>query len=319
MNAATRAARAGVAVFAVLGLAIGPARAERARPEEARGACGGRRPLAFWEELERGGFAVPAGETAAGLLEELEPCLASTDPRLRDELAYNAAVAWIYRDKKLSDAEVRGRLAIWVANLRRGIGESGTDGVFGRSFSALSLSIVAARDNAQPFLERAEFGSLLHAALEYLAAEKDVRGFDADKGWVHSAAHTADLLKFLARSRHLARAEQMLVLDAIAAKLDAVGQAFTHGENERLARAVASVARRSDLDIAVFERWLSGFVSRNKELWAAPAIDPRRLAAWVNGKDLLHSLFVELSLDAGPEHAGDAPRARVLECLREIG
>jgi hypothetical protein len=318
MNDATRPAWGAVAM-AVLALAVGPAGAETTEAEDAGGACGGRRPRAFWEELERGGFALPAGESAASLLEELDPCLASTDPKLRDDLAYNAAAAWIYRDKKLSDAEVRRRIATWVANLRRGIGESGTDSVFRRSFSALDLSIVAALDNARPFLERPEFESLLHAALEYLAAEKDVRGFDADKGWAHSAAHTADLLKFLARSQKLARAEQPLVLDAIAAKLEAVGQAFTHGENERLARAVASIARRADLDTAAFERWLSGFASRSKDLWQAPAIDPRRLAAWVNGKDLLRGLFVELSLDAGPEHAGDAPRARVLECLREIG
>src|SRR5262245_55777097 len=257
MNAVTRSpwAAAAVAVLAVaLGTAVGPVLAEA---EEAGARCGGNRPRAFWDELERNGFAVPAGESSAALLEELEPCLASPDPKLRDELEYNAAAAWIYRDKRLSDAEVRRQIATWVANLRRGIGESGTDSVFRRSFSALNLSIVAALDNARPFLERSEFESLLRAALDYLAAEKDVRGFDVEKGWIHSAAHTADLLKFLGRSRHLTAAEQPLVLDAIAAKLDAVGLVFTHGENERLARAVASLARRADLDTTAFARWLS--------------------------------------------------------------
>src|SRR5262249_17337331 len=140
-------------------------------------ACGGRRPHAFWEELERHDFGVPAGESAAALLDELQPCLASADPKLRDDLEYSAAAAWIYRDKRLSDAEGRKLVSTWVANLRVGLGESGTDSVFRRSFSALNLSIVAALDNARPFLERSEFESLLRAALAYLADEKDVRGF----------------------------------------------------------------------------------------------------------------------------------------------
>ena len=317
MNAAPRSPWAVVGLAALL-LAASSTGAEAADAQDTAAACPGPRPHAFWEGVERGGFALPPGTSAAELLDELQPCLASPDPKLRDNLVYEATAAWMYRDKRLSDAEVRKLLATWVANLRLGLGEEGTDSVLRRSFSALCLSIVAALDNARPFLERSEFASLLRAALDYLAGEKDVRGFEPGKGWIHSAAHTADLLKFLARSRHLLPAEQPLVLDAIGAKLEAAGQVFTHGENERLARAVASLARRADLDGAAFDRWLSGFTARHKQLWEAPEIDPLRLAAEQNGKDLLRSLFVELVLDAGPERAGEGPRGRVLECLRNL-
>ena len=37
-------------------------------------------------------------------------------------------------------------------------------------------------------------------ALAYLAAELDLRGIEPRVGWIHATAHTADLLKFLARN-----------------------------------------------------------------------------------------------------------------------
>ena len=59
--------------------------------------------------------------------------------------------------------------------------------------------------------------------MNYLKDEQDVRGFDARLGWLHSVAHTADLLKFLARSPHLQVQEQAVVLKAIA---DQAGSAW---------------------------------------------------------------------------------------------
>jgi hypothetical protein len=63
--------------------------------------------------------------------------------------------------------------------------------------------VIAARDNDAPFLTPPEFDGLLEHALAYFHDERDTRGFDAVKGWMHSAAHTSDLLKFLARSSRL--------------------------------------------------------------------------------------------------------------------
>lgn len=61
-----------------------------------------------------------------------------------------------------------------------------------------------------------------------------LRGYLPDKGWLHSAAHTADLVRFLGRSRHLTVAEQKRILDVVAGKLEA--PVFVWGEDERLAR-----------------------------------------------------------------------------------
>ena len=88
-----------------------------------------------------------------------------------------------------------------ATSLRAGIGEAGTDTVLLRSFSALDLSILAALELQDPALDDSGYRGLLDDALAYLAAERDLRGIDPRVGWIHATAHTADLLKFLARIR----------------------------------------------------------------------------------------------------------------------
>ena len=61
------------------------------------------RTRAEWIALETSGFAVPAGQSAAAVLLEMNPLLAPTDPALRDDVAFSAAEKWIVRDKIVSD------------------------------------------------------------------------------------------------------------------------------------------------------------------------------------------------------------------------
>src|SRR5206468_4220584 len=121
-----------------------------------------------------------------------------------------------------------------------------TDSVLRRSFSALDLSLLAALDLERPFLDQGAFDHLLTAALDYLASERDVRSFDPRVGWIHATAHTADLIKFLARNPKLGTVDTARILDAFAAKLAAVREPLTRGETERMARAVLSLAMRQD-------------------------------------------------------------------------
>jgi hypothetical protein len=274
---------------------------------------------AFWLAIAKNDYRVPDGESADALVLELNQYLGSPDPQLRDDCAYSIAAAWIYRDKRLSNGTLRSLLATWTANFRKGLGETGSDGIFARSFSALDLSTLAAFDNVKPFLEDAEFASLLSATLAYLEGEKDLRGFDPQKGWMHATAHTADLLKFLGRSPRLQPADQGLILAAIRAKLSAVGHVFVYGENERLARAVESLALRPDFDRAAFSAWMEQLKADGKRLWQnGPAIDPARFPPVQNSKDLLRSLYVDLALRGQDRPAVEEIRGEILRCLEAL-
>jgi Protein of unknown function (DUF2785) len=257
------------------------------------------RDPAFWEGIVASHYAVPEGESPASLMAELTTLLASPDPKLRDTYGYGIAVAWIYRDTKLSPPELKTLVSEWTANLGRGLGSTGTDDVFRRSFSALDLSLLAALDLKRPFLAQADFERLLSAALDYLAGERDLRAYDATKGWIHATAHTADLVKFLARNDKLAAPEQQRIVDAIEAKLGGVDVAFTHGEDERLASALASLASRADASPTLLDPWLARLSKTGAELWRnEPLVDPAEYRSVQNQENALKNLHVILSVRA---------------------
>lgn len=272
---------------------------------------------AFWQRLADQDGQLPDGQSAAALVGELAKFLGSPDPTLRDGFAYSLTASWIYRDQRLSPEELRPLLGQWSANLKQGIGEQGTDSVLLRSFSALQLSVLAAYDLKAPYLTKAEFDQLLSTALDYLATERDVRGYDVEKGWLHSVAHTADLIKFLARSRHLGAADQRRILEGIAGKLASAGP-LTHGEDERLALAVLSLLGRADFDAAAFRAWHGAYPARQQALAASKPFDIAGYAGLENAKHLLRSLHSMLAQAKEPAAAVVSARQELLATLAEL-
>ena len=272
-------------------------------------------PKSFWQAIADAKFEVPAGSTAGRLAPELVDLLGSPDPVLRDDLAYSILTSWIYRQKLLGPTELEPMLATLEGNLARGIGATGGDGVLRRSFSALMLSVVAARENEAPFMTDAQFRHLLDAGITYVHDERDLRGFDARVGWMHSVAHTADLLKFLARNPRVTRADQARLLAAIADKNRTSPESFSQGEDERMARVVISIVRRSDLDRDGFRSWLTGM----QEAAAFPKTPTvESLRAGQNARHLLSSLWTELSVDDRASEGADFARAALRDVLKTL-
>ena len=198
--------------------------------------------------------------------------------------------------------------------MKIGIGESGTNSVLRRSFSALSLSSIAEREAKIPFLGEARYHQLLADAVTYLQSERDLRGYDAKLGWIHANAHTADLLQALANSPLLTREEQDSMVSAIAARLSSAPEVYTQGEQDRMAAAVLAVIRRSDYEFDSFEKWLAKVQEEDKSVWANP-LTPEALARYQNHTYFLQGLAVRISLEPdSPRIAGF--RKRVLEILR---
>ncbi len=273
----------------------------------------------FWKALASE-CAVPAGESAASLVREAVSLLGSPDSEWRDDIGYGVVASCVYRKKLLRPEERRALVAELSANLRREIGESGTDGVLLRSFSALDLSLLAALELQDPALDAPGYSRLVDDALAYLRDEKDLRGIEPRVGWIHATAHTADLLKFLARDARLAPADHARLLDAAWSKLTTPGTpVFTHAEDERLASALVSVVRRSDFDVAVLEPWLARFVAQEKQVWEVSPPEAAALDASQNARNLLRSLYVQLSLPLPAPAGGQAAaRDKLLATLQQI-
>lgn len=268
----------------------------------------------FWQAIAKNKFAVPEHESADALAHELSALLASPDPELRDELAYSILTTWIYRkNSPISTPTLISLTDEWRANLKSGLGESGTNSVLKRSFSALCLSSMARREAKLPFMGEERYHQLVSEAVSYLVAERDLRGYDAQLHWIHATAHTADLLAALAQSPLLAKQEQTNLLAAIDARLATVPDVYTQGEQDRLAAAVVAVVRRTDFDASDFGPWLDKIKNEDKDTWTATT--PESLARYQNHNYLLQALTARISLEPDSPKMTEY-RQQVLALLR---
>src|SRR5580704_3021660 len=248
----------------------------------------------FWRAIAKNRYAVPDGQPVFPLLRELSGYLGSRDPELRDDLAYSITTIWIKHQTRISTDELYSLLDDWQANLRTGIGETGNDGILKRSFSALSLVALAERDLKMQFLGEERYRAFLANALAYLRDERDLRGFDPTLGWIHSTAHTADLLVALAANPLLRKEDQPRLLDAIARRLSSAHEIFVYGEQDRLAALAATIAARKNFDTLAFHTWLSALDTADQRTWKDSPPHLELLQTFENDTYMLRGLAVYL-------------------------
>ena len=268
----------------------------------------GRHEREYWKQIAKNHYAVPAGQEVWPLVRELSGYLGSPDPELRDDLAYSLLEVWIGRQKQLSSEQLLTLLEEWQANLRAGIGETGGDGVFRRSFSALCLATLAERELRDPFLGENRFRTLLSRALEYLNEERDLRGFDAKKGWIHATAHTADLLAALAENRHLTREDQGRMLQGIKQRLATAEDIFQYGEPDRLANVAAAIIAREDFDAARWPSWVAGMDEEDGVVWHDSPPKLQLLARFENDSYFLRATVAQISLRTASSASAEAQK-----------
>ncbi len=248
----------------------------------------------FWRSIVEHDCAIPEGCAASQLLDELTENLGSTDPELRDTLTLTILATWLERGA-YSNKDMRTLIPSMLIGLRAGIGESGTDLVFQRTFSALVLAELIHVDNKQPYLLDSEVFNVLDKALAYLLAEHDPRGYVPEKGWAHALAHTADLLMVLARSRYLGKSELLHILQVIAARLVDSGHAlYMDNEDERLVNTVMAALERNLLDVKSLSTWTESLVRADDGGWKDAFLSETDNRARFNIKTFLRSLHYRL-------------------------
>ena len=266
------------------------------------------RGKAFWLALRDTKFALPAGESRAAILRDAEALVESEDPVLRDDVGYGLTAAWVYRDQSVETPA----LIEFATHLQQRLKQ--LDGpVWGRSFAALNLSLVAAAELKRPVLSQEQFDSLVEIATDELVLEPDLRGHDPTLGWLHATAHTADLLKFLGRDDRLTGPQQDRIINAIVHRLSH-GSAFAWGEEERLAGPLRSLVLRKDARLTVLSAWLQTLPPANQALWTSPVLDPDAYAQLGNAKGTLRALYVLLSASERTPTV-DQTRDQLLEAL----
>lgn len=293
-------------IGAMASVSLGPS---IARAQEAHG-------KEFWRKIAANKYEVVEGGKTFALAKELSGYLKSSDPELRDDLAYSILAEWILEKDAFTADELLALEAEWRGNLRTGIGENGTDAIFGRSFSALCLAAIAERELKTPFMGEARYRALLDAALNYLRDEKDLRGFDAKKGWIHATAHTADLLAVLARHPSFTPQDQAAVLKAIGQRIETADVIFAFGEQDRLANAVGAMAQRTDFVTVGFEAWLHQMDIADQSIWKDSPPKMNGLQRFENDSYLLSAFVARISQGEMSNAAGEAKKAALKSLLR---
>jgi hypothetical protein len=255
----------------------------------------GRMSTAYWQPVRSAEMRVPTDRPLADLTAELTTMLGSPDPVERDEFAYPILATWI--SEGVYDDLLAGLGDGMAAGLTQGLGESGTDSVFRRSFSVLVLAECIERDNAASRLPASQLLEWGDRVSGWLVREEDVRGYVPGKGWAHAVAHGADAIGVLAESPHVGLNELTVLLDVLADRVVAPAAAYAHGEPDRLALATMRVLRRRVVPMKIVEPWLA----RIREAAIPgqdPGVDP--FAARANPEAFLRALHLQVALAPEP-------------------
>jgi Protein of unknown function (DUF2785) len=189
-----------------------------------------------WKAVIDAGFRLPDGLGQQAAADELAAMLSDPDPAVRDELGYTV-LAHLVPDL---DEAVCLRLGDELA------GRFTAPDLHVRSFAALALA---------PIVDRGVFQA---AWLEQFAAwyprERDLRGWDPESGWLHAAAHGADLLGAFGLHPRVTPGRMLtLAVKRLAAPTDYV---FAEMEDARLAHGIALTLTRPELSPAESIGWL---------------------------------------------------------------
>lgn len=267
----------------------------------------------YWKQVHATGLAVPQDRPLDDLTAELTRMLGDPDPALRDGTAYPTLTTWV--DRGVYDDLLGGLGDGMAIGLRVGLGETGTDTVFRRSFSALVLGECIARDNQRPLLPGGkilEWGDRIAA---WLLRERDLRAFVPGKGWAHAVAHGADTLATLANSPHLAQPELTVILDVIADRvLLPVDRLFTNGEPDRLAFATMNVLRRNVVPLRVLEPWIRRLAVAAGTRASYDGRDPYLRGG--NAEAFLRALYLQLAMGSRPPQVRSDLLLVVVEALK---
>ncbi|MCH9649325.1 MAG: DUF2785 domain-containing protein [Deltaproteobacteria bacterium] len=281
--------------------------------------------LASWREILAAEGAVPENQQVGTLALELIELLRSPNPEIRDDIATTLLDNWILRQKTLTGGDLRALLGPLSSALEGGEAASGeaTNGeatreepAHGRSFSALALSMVVRRDTELGFLSPEEISSLVVASGRYAASESDLRGRVEGEGWVHAAAHTADLLAALASHPAVGEEQAKVLLTAVSDLcVRRHGFILHHGEDARLAEPVLRLVKRGFVGTELFESWIDTLLAPLMERGQG-GFDAPLYAAQRNARNLLFTLHTRLALVESPSPEQESALAILTAALR---
>lgn len=262
---------------------------------------------AEWHKIIDNGYQLDDLSKLDDLTDELLGYLKSPDAELRDTIAYGVFARWIITHQYYSNGQKIRLVERLIPMLSHDLGKYGDDSIFGRSYAALVLSLLAYQDDRSNFMTESLAHSLLDEARNYLIGERDPRAYVEGKGLANACAHTADLLRFMVRNPIIQSKDAQRVMDTVAEKIVMQTKyVYHHDEDDRLAQVVIAVMDLSLLTTYELEDWLQHFTDWKASHTLDGEYKPAIHATYQNIKNLLRSVYIQMQLvDSIPIDAAD--------------
>lgn len=216
-------------------------------------------------EIKKNDFKVPDDLNVLDFALNMMEYVGDTDSEMRDELIYETFCEWA--DENVFTVEQFKQIlnvSLDDNHLFFKIGEQGTDSVFTRTFSALIIVVVIYVHRMENFVSKEDLKIVENKIIKYMANEKDVRGYVENKGWAHSAAHTADVLDQLTQCSSIEKNDLEEILKVLKTKVCINNYVYINQEDERMAIPVISIIKRNVIDNSEIIDWIKSFQNVNK-------------------------------------------------------
>ncbi len=218
--------------------------------------------------------------------------IGDNDPEVRDELIYTTFVNWIEEKGYFTDEELETLLNTILSKdfAFYNIGIEDDDSVLRRSFSILLVNPILCVHLDKEFLDEEMILKTKDCLIKYLNEEKDLRGYDKEKGWLHAIAHVADGIHALINCKGITEDICKDTMGTIENKLLEGREVFNAEEDERLITIIYyDIISDNLLSNKYICNWIDG-------LSKVVEIEDRRtrFMARTNVKNFIRSLYFRL-------------------------
>ena len=175
--------------------------------------------------------------------------LSSTDDSIRDHGAF-FYLAEAINANSLTDKQLYWMTSYLIEDqqLFNHIFEGQNNGIFGRSYSILTLSQLLRHNRVDHiFLDRMIFNRLIDQICVYSLVEKDTRGYVNNHGWAHAFTHITDVYNELFRDDQITRADKILLMATLLTNLGELKTPLVMGEIQAIAVALIYIVNRHKL------------------------------------------------------------------------
>lgn len=122
-----------------------------------------------------------------------------------------------------------------------------------RTFTLLQIAFILELDREKNILKSSTIDHIANAMVRYLKEEQVIEGYDETVGWMHSIAHSADVLVLLFSSKDVTSKTKQDLLMNLCHKIQVNHYIYVDGEEERITKAIISGLDSGHLSINMVE------------------------------------------------------------------